>query len=181
MENYPKVLSKKPVFHANLFEVDEVELLLASGKKRTHHNVKREPTVSVFPLTENFEVYLVSQYRYLQNTITIEAMSGFVNKNEEAIAAAKRELKEETGLVAAYWKQLSVIELAGSVIRSQIYLFVAKDLQEGETAFDDDEDITLVKLPLKEAVAKILQGEINHAGSVIGILLLDRLKKEGKL
>ena len=176
-----KILSQKSILTDNIIDVREAEIILPNGKKKIHHNVYRTPTVSVFPLTDSYELYLVSQYRYLHDKISLEAMSGFMEKGELPLESAKRELKEETGLTADFWKPLPVFELAGSVIRSQLHLFIAKDLTHGETAFDDDEDITLLKLSLETAVHKVLTGEINHIASVVGILFLDRLKREGKL
>lgn len=179
--NIPKVLSQKSLLKDHVVEVVETELLLGDGKKKMHHNVYRRSTVSVFPLTSSYELYLISQYRYLHGKVSIEAMSGFIEDEEKPLAGAKRELAEETGLTALEWKELPVFEIAGSVIKSQLHLFYAKELTHGKTNFDDDEDITLVKLSLDEAVEKVLKGEINHAASAIGILMLDRLKREGKI
>lgn len=177
----PKVTSQKSILKDKVIEVKEEKIEFPNGKKKTHHNVYRAPTVSVFPLTDSYDLYLISQYRYLHKKVSLEAMSGFIEENEVPTSAAKRELKEETGLTALEWRELPVFEIAGSVLRSQLHLFIAKNLTHGETDFDDDEDITLVKLPLETAVNKVVRGEINHAASAIGILLLDRLRRENKL
>lgn len=179
--NKPKIISQRPILKNQVIEVMETKLLLANGKKKIHHNVYRRPTVSVFPLTPSYEIYLISQYRYLHGKVFLESMSGFIEPNETSLLAAKRELKEETGLTAVHWLELPVFEIAGSVLSSQLHLFVAKNLTYGKTDFDEDEDITLVKLTLGTAVAKVMQGEINHAASAIGILLLDGLRRKGKL
>ena len=181
MVNYPKIISQKSFLKDWVLEVMETKLLFPNGMEKIHHNVYRRPTVSVFPLTPAYELYLVSQYRYLHKKVSLEAMSGFIEESEEPLVAAKRELVEETGLTALEWGKLPVLEIAGSVLRSQLHLFFAKNLTHGKTDFDDDEDITLIKLPLSEGVNKVLKGEINHAASAIGILMLDTLKKKGKI
>lgn len=179
--NIVKIISQRTILKDNIIEVKETELRLPNGAKKIHHNVYRAPTVCVFPLTDTYEVHLISQYRYLHEKVSLEAMSGFIEESEAPIAAAKRELKEETGITATDWLVLPTFELAGSVIRSKLYFFVARNLSYGETAFDDDEDITLVTLPLREAVKRVMAGEINHAASTIGILVLDRLRSEKKV
>lgn len=175
-----KILSQKRILDTGLFDVDQLKIQ-HNDKIISHYVAKRRPAVSVFPITENFEIYLVSQYRYLLEKRTLEAMAGFMNKGESPLAAAKRELREETGLTATSWKELTKIEHAASAFRASAYLFLAKDLKQGDQEQDEDEDIMVIKLKLDDAVGKIMTGEINHAASMIGILLLDKLRREGKI
>jgi len=175
------ILSEKIKFKAELFTVTETVLRLKNGKKTIHHNVERHTTVNIFPLTSSYEIYLVSQYRPLLKKTTLEAVAGFIEEKETSLAAAKRELKEEAGLRAFHWEEIARIEAAASVVKASTHLFLAKGFEEGEQEQDEDEDITLVKIPLEEAVQKVITGEINAAGSMIGIMLLDRLRKEKKI
>ncbi len=175
------VVGQKTIFKAELFEVKEIEIELSNGSKKIHHIAERRPTVSVFPITDLYDIYLVSQYRYLFRKVTLESMAGFINTNESPLQAAKRELEEETGLVASHWEELQRVELAASVFKASIYIFLAKDLEQRKQRPDESEDITVVKLPLSLAVEKVISGEINHASSIIGILLLDRLRKLKKI
>lgn len=179
--NQWKITSQKQVFKGRLFDVTEINFINKAGKKKTHHVVKRDPIVSIFPLTDSYEIYLVSQYRYMLKRITLEAVAGYVEKKETSLAAAKRELKEETGIEAMQWEEIARIEMAASVFKSKMHLFLAKDLGIGETRLEDGEDITLVKIPLSEAVKKVMDGEINHSASIIGILMLDKLRMQKKL
>lgn len=171
------VVATKNVLQTKLFTVEEVQLQLANKQIQTHHVVKRKPTVSVFPITDNNEIFLVSQYRYMLKSQTLESMAGFIDPGEEALSAAKRELREETGITASIWEDLGTIALAGSVIAANNHLFVARDLTFGEQDLQDEEDIEVVKLSLEKAVEKVITGEISHAASVIGILLLERKLK----
>jgi len=116
----------------------------------------------------------------LKKTV-LQAVAGHIEKKETTIAAAKRELKEETGITSHQLEEIARIEMSGSVFRSKSYLFLAKGLEIGDNKLDDDEEISLVKISLSEAVEKVMSGEINHATSMLGILLLDKLRMQKKL
>ncbi|HET9947157.1 MAG TPA: NUDIX hydrolase [Patescibacteria group bacterium] len=174
-------LKKRTINTTTLFDVNEYTIQLKTGKTVVHHTAERRPTVSVLPVTKDGEVYLVSQYRYLLGKTSLEAMAGFVDEGESALHAAKRELSEETGIQADSWEELGTFELSASVFKGENHIFLARDLTLGDSHQEEDEDITVVKMPIEKAVQKVFTGEINVSSSVIGILLLERLKKEKKL
>lgn len=176
-----KVLSKKTVLDAKLFTVFEVELEFAEGKRIKHLDAERRSSVCVFPLTDLYEIYLISQYRYLLGRTVTESVAGFIDENETSIHAAKRELKEETGISAMQLEEIGRLELSASAFRASSHLFLAKGLEFGESEQEEGEDITLVKMSLKEAVKKVIDGEIVDSSSVSGILLLETLRREKKL
>lgn len=176
-----KIVSQKPVFKAELFDVKEIEFLTKSGEKKVHHQVERNPIVSVFPLTDSYEIYLISQYRYMLKTIVLEAVAGNIEKKETTLEAAKRELKEETGIIAGQWEEIARAQIGASVLKAKIHLFLAKELEMGQAELQDGEEITLVKMSLNQAVKKVMTGEINHAASMVGILMLDQLRSQKKL
>ncbi len=185
MNNDPKCnifsLKKKTIHTAKLFSIEEVKIDLKNGRKVIHEVVERKPSVCVLPLTQDYELYLVSQYRYLLGKTTIEAMAGFVEKDEKPLQAAKRELKEETGIDALSWELVTTVESSASVVRATCSIYLATKLELGDANPDEDEDIEIIKIPLHEAVQKVISGEINTVSSMIGILMLDKLRKEKKL
>ena len=176
-----KIVSHKSILKTELFDVKRIDFENGGGEKKTHYEAERTPVISVFPLTELYEVYLISQYRAMLKKISLEAVAGYVKKKETTIAAAKRELKEETGIEAEQLEEIARIEMAGSVFRSKVSLFLAKGLEAGKNNLDEDERIEVVKMPLEAAVEKVMTGEINHSSSMLGILLLDKLRSQNKL
>ncbi len=176
-----KIISQKSILKTELFNVKEIKFENGTGKRKIHHEAERTPVVSIFPLTNSYEIYLVSQYRYTLNKTCLEAVSGYIKKKETVIAAARRELKEETGIEADQLEEIARIQIAGSVFKGAINLFLAKGLEMGENNLDEDEEISVVKIPLSVAVEKVMTGEINHAASMIGILMLDKLRTQKKL
>jgi len=176
-----KIISQKPIFKAKLFDVKEIVFRNKSGLEKIHHIVQRDTVVTIFPLTDQYEVYLVSQYRYMLEKTVLEAPSGYVEKKETTIAAAKRELKEETGISAQQLEELARVDLASSIFKGKVHLFLAKGLEIGDDDLEEGEEISVVKMPLTVAVEKVIMGEINHAASMAGILLLDKLRMQKKL
>lgn len=179
--NQWKVVSQKTALKTELFDVKKIKYKSAAGKIRVHYQAERAPVVSVFPLTDKYEIYLISQYREMLRKTVLEAVAGYVNQNETAIAAAKRELKEEAGIEALQLEEIARVQIAGSVFKGSVNLFLAKGLEIGDNNPEENEKIEVVKMPLKEAVQKVMSGEINHSSSMIGIMMLDKLRSEKKL
>lgn len=176
-----KTLSSKKILISKLFEVVETESELPSGIKKTQQNVIRKPTVCVFPVENNF-VYLVSEFRELWNERMLHSVAGFEDKEgENSLQTAQRELLEEAGMTASHWKELVKMRLAGSVVKGTVSLFLAKDLKQSSQSLEDDETIDVVKLRLEDAVDKVLSGEISDSATMVGILILENLKKQKKI
>ncbi len=180
MTNKP-IVSQNVVKEYEKFYITKDTIQLPNGKKITHHNALRRPVASIFPLTKTHEIYLVSQYRYLLKKQTLEAVAGFIEPNETSLRAAKRELQEEAGISAIQWEEFGRIEATASVFRATHYLFLAKELEISKANPDEDEELQVVKLSLSEALDRITTGEINTSSTIVGIFLLDKLKREKKL
>ena len=180
--NTPKVsvVSTRQVYPSKFFSVNDLDLSF-EHKTATHQVIEVNPSVTIFPITPKNEIYLINQYRYMLKGYVLGAAAGHIDKGETALIAAKRELLEETGIKALQWEELIKIELARSVTHAQQYLFLARDLEMTVAAPEEDEEIELIKISLEEAVQKVFQGEITHAGSIIGILMIDKLKKEKRI
>ena len=91
---------------------------------------------------------------------------------EDPLAAAKRELREETGLSAGSWRELMRVHTSNSITDEVGYVFLARDLSEGKPEFEDTEDLAIKMLPFAEALRWVHQGDITDAISVAGILRL---------
>jgi ADP-ribose pyrophosphatase len=174
-----KILSEKTVFQAKFFQIKQIEIE-RNGKTYTKDYLDRQPFVVVLPITPDGQIYLERQFRDVLGKTTLEAVAGFIEVGEDPAVAAKRELKEETGLSAKNIQHIATWELNVNM-NCQVYVYVATDLTEGETHFDDDEDIELVKMPFAQAVEHAANGKLPATAHVAAILLADRLQKEGKI
>lgn len=179
-----KILSSKKVFSAKLFDVYELEIEFPNGKKAIHHVVERRPVVYIFPLIKKitkYELYFAAEYSYNTGEIVMQTPAGYIEDSENALQAAKRELEEETGIIAKHWEALPTLEFAKSSLKAKAYLYIATDLEVAVAHPEETENIRIMKMNLKDAVKKVMSGEIRKAAVVAGILMLDKLRLEGKL
>lgn len=174
-------VSSRFIFDAELFRVTETKITYPKGSVSIHNDVIVTPSVIIFPLTENDEIYLISEYRYLLKKEVLGAVGGCLEYDQKPLQVAKKELKEEAGITAQQWEELAKVEFSRSVVRQQAYMFLARDLEVGKATPEAGEQITLVKVALDEAVKKVFSGEIYHGPSMLGILMLDKLRKRKKL
>lgn len=132
--------------------------------------------VGVVPIDEEGFTWLVGQYRYPTETYEWEIPEGGCANHEDLLDAVKRELLEETGLIAETWEPLlGNLQLSNSVSDERAFLFTAKNLTMTEAQPDPTEKIAIRKLPLTEAFAMIDRGEIVDMMSVVALLKLRSL------
>ena len=125
--------------------------------------------VGVVALDEHDRVLLVGQYRYTLDLYSWELPEGGAAPGEELLAAARRELLEETGCTAAYWEELLRAHLSNSVSDEEATLYLARGLTEGEAQPEGTERLQVRRAPFAEALAMVERGEITDAMSVMGL------------
>lgn len=129
--------------------------------------------IGVVPLDGEGFTWLVGQYRYTLNTYEWEIPEGGCPEGESTLAAAQRELREETGLIAQHYRVLlDDLALSNSVSDERATIFVATGLTQAEAAPEETEALHVRRLPLSEAIAMVNRGEITDAISVIALLRL---------
>lgn len=131
--------------------------------------------IGIIPLDENNNTWLVGQYRYVPDCYSWEIPMGGGPLNINPLDSAKRELKEETGLTARNWQEIMKLHTSNSVTDERGLVYVARELTQGGTEFEETEDLLIKKLPLEEAIERVLNGEITDAVSICGLLKLKHL------
>ncbi len=130
----------------------------------------------VVAIDDQDRTVLVGQHRYTLDTYSWEIPEGGVPDGETALEGAQRELREETGLLAATWQELVRVDLSNSISDEQAVLFLATELTHGEASPDPTEALGVRWVPFDEALAMTLDGRITDAMSVVAIqrVALDR-------
>lgn len=175
-ENPWKQLSSRKVYDNPWIEVYEDKVINPRGGENMYGKVIfKNIAIGIIPIDAELNTWIVGQYRYTLNEYSWEIPMGGGDKNVDALESAKRELKEETGLSARKWENIMRIHTSNSVTDEEGFIFLAQELEEGETAFDETEDLAVKKITLKEAVHMVMGGNITDAISVAGLLKVARI------
>lgn len=166
-----KTKGTKVVYENPWIRVREDDVIRPDGKPGIYGVVETRLATGVLAITENDEVYLVGQYRYALHEYSWEMIEGGSDEGETALEAAKRELKEEAGLVAEHWEQLGhEVTLSNCHSDERGYFFVARGLTEGAANPEGTEDLLVKKVPIQEAIAMVDRGEIKDSMTVMALL-----------
>ncbi len=171
-----KTLGGELIYENQWIRLDEYQVVNPSGGRGIYGKVSfKGRAVGVIPVDYDLNTWLVGQYRYTLNEYSWEIPMGAVPMEESYESGALRELKEETGLIAEHVDFLCKIHTSNSVTDEIGMVYLAKGLTQGETEFDDTEDIVVKKLPFKEAIDWVMDGRITDSLSVGGILKYARI------
>ncbi|HEV8489270.1 MAG TPA: NUDIX hydrolase [Candidatus Limnocylindrales bacterium] len=133
--------------------------------------------VGVVPIDEQDRVVLVGQFRYTLGAYSWEIPEGGVPPDEDPLVGARRELREETGLEAAEWRELGRIHLSNSISDEAGIAYLATRLTEGVASPDGTEDLQIRRVSFDEALEMTRDGRITDVLSVVALqrVALDRL------
>lgn len=177
MENNWKTLSSETVYENAWIEINHREVTTPGGSNGIYGLVKfKNQAIGVVPIDEEGNIYLVGQFRYAIDEYTWEIPEGGGALGVDGLDAAKRELKEETGLTAKKWTKLARIHTSNSATNEEGFLYIAEELVQEEAEPEETEELQVKKVPLKDAVEMVMRSEITDSLSVCAILMAARLK-----
>lgn len=182
MELEEKAVSSRLIFDGKVVHLYKDTVRLPDGAESVREYVKHIGAVCILPLTDDGEVILERQYRYAVRQILTEIPAGKLDApGEDPLEAAKRELREETGATAREMIPLGDYYGSPAILGERIRMFLAKGLTFGETEFDEDEFLEVFRLPLDEAEAAVLRGEIPDGKTQAAILRAAAMRRAGKI
>ena len=135
----------------------------------------KNKAIGIVPIDHEGNTWLVGQYRYPLSEYSWEIPMGGGPVDLDVLESARRELREETGLLAARWTRIARLHTSNSVTDEEGFVFLAEDLTPGDTEPEETEALRLWKLPLAEAVQMALDDRITDGISVAGLLKAERV------
>jgi 8-oxo-dGTP pyrophosphatase MutT (NUDIX family) len=173
-----KTISQETTYENAWIKVEHHEVLNPAGNPGIYGKVHfKNIAISIVPIDSEGFTYLVGQYRYTLNAYSWEVPEGgcSIETGEYTLDAAKRELLEETGLIATEWTKLGEVYLSNSVSDEKAIMYVAQNLSQHQACPEETEQIKIRRIPLKEAIEMAKNGEITDALSVLTLLKIPAL------
>lgn len=169
------------VFENNWIALEHNDVIRPDGSEGDYTLVRfKNRAVGIVPY-EKGGVWLVGQTRFALDQYSWEIPEGGVPAGEDMLMAAKRELKEETGLSASSYRHLLDLHTSNSVTDEWGQIYLATNLQQGDADPEPSEDITRLFVPLKAAMDGIRQGRITDVMTIAGLTTLALMRSNGEI
>ena len=178
-----RVISSKVVYRGPAFWVTTDHVQEPSGVTARRDIVRHTGSVVVLAVDDRSDgpyVLLERQYRHSAQRYLWELPAGRIDDGEKELAAAKRELLEETGFTARRWKRIIRFWASPGFVAEAMSIFLATGLKAGTAQPEDDEVITVRFLKLAEAIRMVMNGTIRDAKTISGVLWLAQQQKSRK-
>lgn len=171
-----KQLSSEEIFDGVILHVVKDKISLSNGSTSTREVIRHIGAVCIIPVTDNNEAIVERQYRYPFDEVITEIPAGKLDsKTEDRLEAAKRELREETGITADKWTDIGEFYPAAAYSDERITMYLAQGLHYGEQDLDDDELLNVKKVPLSDLVDEVMTGKIPDSKTQVAILKAARI------
>ncbi|HEX6898374.1 MAG TPA: NUDIX hydrolase [Thermoanaerobaculia bacterium] len=167
-------LGTREIYRGRTFDVDVDRVRLPNGREMELELVHHRGAAAVVPVTDDGHVLLVRQYRYATGGWLLEVPAGKLDGGESPETCARRECEEETGFRAGKLESLGWMWTTPGFADEKIWLYLATELEEASQTLEDNEVLSLEKVPLAEAVEKAFRGEIHDGKSAVALMRAGR-------
>ncbi|HET6668697.1 MAG TPA: NUDIX hydrolase [Pyrinomonadaceae bacterium] len=169
-EQQPQIVASEEIFRGRVFDVT-VDTICEGETTYKREVVHHPGSAVIIPAFPDGTVALVRQYRHPAVRYLLEAPAGTLNRGERPEEGAARELEEELGFVAGKLEKLSEFFVSPGFCEEKMWLYLATDMTPTAQRLEDDELLDVVRLPLRQALEMITDGEIEDAKTIIGLML----------
>jgi len=174
-----RVISSRVSYRGPVFHVTTDQVLEPGGVRARRDIVRHSGSIVVMAVDERGgepRILLERQYRHAAASIMWELPAGRIDEGERELAAARRELLEETGYRARRWKRILHFYVSPGFLDETMTIYLATGLTAGIAQPEEDEKIEIEFTPLSAALGMIDRGVIRDAKSMVGVLWLARAR-----
>lgn len=164
-----KTITQQEIFNGQVVKLTLHTIAMPDGKTATREVINHPGGVAILAVDDNDQVYLVKQYRKPLEKEIIEIPAGKLHRGEDPFLCAQRELKEETGLTAEHWEKITAYYTTPGFTDEVLHVYLARQLTVGDACPDEDEFLSLLVLPVNEALEMVAQGQICDGKSIIAL------------
>ena len=163
-------LSSEIKFDGKLIKVT-YDIAHVNGKEAWREVVHHPGASAIVAIDEDNRIIMEKQFRYALNDYLLEIPAGKLDAGEDPLVCAKRELEEETGIIASEWISLGTIATSPGFCNEVIHLYVAKGLSKGEIHWDEDEYVEVERYTFDELLQRISEEKIKDSKTLSALLL----------
>ena len=179
-----KVISSKLSYEGPLFRV-YTDKIVENGREISRDVVRHNGSVVILAIDDSQSkrdpmIVMERQYRHAAKEFLLEVPAGKMEEGEDALAAAKRELLEETGFQAKRWRKLIRYFASPGFLGEFMQVFIAESLTLGTAQPEYDEQIEIKMIPLSKLLSMIEEGKIQDGKTLISVMLYARLRQAEK-
>lgn len=176
MANLPRILKQTLIAQTRIFRVEQMDLEFANGQCRRYERLLGGPrgAVLVVPLLDPDTLLLIREYAAGSQRYELALPKGRVEADEDLLAAANREIREEVGYAARDLRLLRSVALAPGYIQHETHIVLARDLYPARLPGDEPEPIEVVPWPLSQLDRLLGQEDFREGRSLLAVLLLIR-------
>ncbi|EGW54267.1 ADP-ribose diphosphatase [Candidatus Endoriftia persephone str. Guaymas] len=173
MPQKPKILSRRQVVQSRIFRVEEMEIEYANGERRTHERLLggSSGSVLIVPMLDEDTVLLIREYASGTDNYQLGLPKGRIEAGETPLAAAGREIREETGYAARNLELLRTVTIVPSYIQHNTHVILARDLYPDRLEGDEPEPIEVVPWRLSNWQQLLAQPDFTEARSIAALCL----------
>ncbi len=174
-ELFEKTLSSETVFEGKVFTAKKLKVELPDGSTAPREIIQHRGGATIVPVDGEGNIYMVKQFRIATGKVLLETPAGKLEEGEDPFVCARRELTEETGLMAEKISHVSSYFPTPGYCNEVINIYLATGLTHHDPHRDEGEFLHIVKMPFAEAFQMVMSGEIEDSKTMLGILMAKQI------